>query len=72
MKKRKRKREAEKETKAMQIEIKNLEKTICEKEEDLKNLQEELCLEEIYSNPTESERVNKEIKKFRRNYCKSL
>lgn len=28
----------------------------------LLSLQEELCLEEIYSNPSESERVNKEIK----------
>ena len=29
---------------------------------DVAKLQEDLCREEIYSNPSESERVNKEIK----------
>ena len=46
----------------MQLKLKNIEKTISEKEDDLVKLQEELCLEEIYSNPTESQRVNNEIK----------
>ena len=58
----KKKREAEKEAKAMQLKLKNIEKTISEKEEELVKLQEDLCLEEIYSNPTESQRVNNEIK----------
>lgn len=55
-------REAEKEAKAIQLKIKNLEKTISEKEDELNNLQEQLCLESIYSNPSESQRVNNEIK----------
>ena len=54
--------EAEKEAKAIQLKIKNLEKTISEKEDELNNLQEQLCLESIYSNPSESQRVNNEIK----------
>ena len=58
----KKKREAEKEAKAMQLKLKNIEKTIAEKEDQLVKLQEELCLEEIYSNPKESQRVNNEIK----------
>ena len=58
----KKKREAEKEAKALQLKIKNLEKTISEKEDELNNLQEQLCLESIYSNPSESQRVNNEIK----------
>ena len=60
----KKKREAEKEAKAIQLKIKNLEKTISEKEDELNNLQEQLCLESIYSNPSESQRVNGEIKKL--------
>ena len=39
-----------------------MKKTITEKEDSLEKLQEQLCLEEIYSNPIESNRVNKEIK----------
>ena len=58
----KKKREAEKEAKTIQLKIKNLEKTISEKEDELNNLQEQLCLESIYSNPSESQRVNNEIK----------
>ena len=58
----KKKREAEKEAKAAQLKLKNIEKTISEKEDALVKLQEDLCLEEIYSNPTESQRVNNEIK----------
>ena len=60
----KKKREAEKEAKAIQLKIKNLEKTISEKEEELLNLQEQLCLESVYSNPIESQRVNGEIKEL--------
>ena len=46
----------------MQLKIKNLEKTISEKEDELTHLQEQLCLESRYSNPSESQRVNNEIK----------
>lgn len=60
----KKKREAEKEAKALQLKIKNLEKTIAEKEDELTTLQEQLCLESVYSNPSESQRVNSEIKKL--------
>ena len=60
----KKKREAEKEAKALQLKIKTLEKTISEKEDELTSFQEQLCLESIYSNPTESQRVNNEIKKL--------
>ena len=60
----KKKREAEKEAKALQLKIKTLEKTIAEKEDELTNLQEQLCLESVYSNPSESQRVNGEIKKL--------
>ena len=58
----KKKKEQEKEEKALKVKIKKLEDDISKSEEDLLALNEQLCLEEIYSNPTESERVNKEIK----------
>ncbi|ATD54572.1 ribosomal protection-like ABC-F family protein [Clostridium chauvoei] len=58
----KKKREQEKEEKALKLKAKKLEEDITSKENELLNLQEQLCLEEIYSNPTESERVSKEIK----------
>ena len=58
----KKKRELEKEEKTLKLKIKKIEDDISTGEEKLLSLQEELCLEEIYSNPSESERVNKEIK----------
>lgn len=58
----KKKKALEKEAKAKLSEIKKLEDEISKKEEILVSLQEDLCKEEIYSNPAESERVNKEIK----------
>ena len=42
--------------------IKNIEKSISELEETLEELQNQLCLESVYSNPEESNRVNKEIR----------
>ncbi|WP_315067865.1 ABC-F family ATP-binding cassette domain-containing protein [uncultured Clostridium sp.] len=60
----KKKKALEKEEKAKQNEIRSIEASITSNEEALEKLQEELCKEEIYSNPTESERVNKEIKVF--------
>ena len=56
------KREIEKEEKAKKLQIKKLEDEISKNEELLLSLQEDLCKEEIYSNPSESERVNKEIR----------
>ncbi|ACD22119.1 MULTISPECIES: ribosomal protection-like ABC-F family protein [Clostridium] len=58
----KKKKALDKEVKALQNKIKYLEDTINKNEEELLMLQEDLCKEEIYSNPSESERVNKEIK----------
>lgn len=58
----KRKREAEKEVKAQKIKLKKIEDEISSMESELLKLQEDLCKEEIYSTPSESERVNKEIR----------
>lgn len=58
----KKKKALEKEAKAKQNQIKEIEDIISKSEEELTKLQEELCKEEIYSNPAESERVNREIK----------
>lgn len=57
----KKKRELEKEAKQKALRLRNVEKEISIVEETLDKLQEELCKEEIYSNPEESVRVNKEI-----------
>lgn len=57
----KKKREQEKEEKALKLKLKKIEDDIASKEADLLSLQEQLCLEEVYANPTESERVNKKI-----------
>lgn len=57
----KKKKEFEKEEKAAKLKLKKIEDDIATKEADLLSLQEQLCLEEIYANPKESERVNKEI-----------
>lgn len=57
----KKRREKEKEVKAIALQIKNIEKEISAKEESLESLNEELCKEEIYSNPKESERVHNSI-----------
>lgn len=57
----KKRREKEKEAKAIALQIKNIEKEISAKEEFLESLNEELCKEEIYSSPKESERVHNSI-----------
>ncbi len=54
----KKRREKEKQAKSLSLKIKNIEKEIASKEEILLSLNEELCKEEIYSNPKESERVH--------------
>lgn len=58
----KKKKELEKEEKALKLKLKNIEEDIAKSEDNLLSLQEQLCLEEVYSNPMESERVSKEIK----------
>ncbi len=58
----KKKKELEKEEKALKLKLKNIEEDIAKSEDNLLSLQEQLCLEEVYSNPIESERVSKEIK----------
>ena len=58
----KKKKEQEKEEKALKVKIKKIEEDIAKNEDNLLSLQEQLCLEEVYSNPIESERVSKEIK----------
>ncbi|MGL5615083.1 MAG: ABC-F family ATP-binding cassette domain-containing protein [Sarcina sp.] len=54
----KKRREKEKQAKAALLKIKNIETEISKKEKFLEELNEELCKEEVYSNPTESERVH--------------
>ena len=58
----KKQKNLQKEEKAKLQNIKKTEEDIAKSEEALEKLQESLCLEEIYSNPKESIRVNKEIK----------
>ncbi len=58
----KKQKNLQKEEKAKLQNIKKTEEDIAKSEEALEKLQEFLCLEEIYSNPEESIRVNKEIK----------
>ena len=58
---RRKKKELEKEEKSLKLRLKKLEDEISSKEDELLSLQEKLCLEEVYSNPKESERINKEV-----------
>lgn len=58
----KKKRDAIKEEKTKKLALNKLEEAISSVETKLNDLQESLCLERIYSNPLESEKVNKEIK----------
>lgn len=57
-------KEVEKEKKAKAAKLRKIEADINSAEEKLIELQELLCEEKIYSNPKESERVNKEIKEI--------
>jgi ATP-binding cassette subfamily F protein 3 len=57
----KKKRELEKQEKEKLQRVKNIETSISNNEKKLLELQNQLCLEEIYSNPQKSEEVNKEI-----------
>ncbi|MDK0570115.1 ABC-F family ATP-binding cassette domain-containing protein [Clostridium perfringens] len=58
---RKKKKSAEKSARALRAQLRDVEKSIPQKEKELEKLQEMLCNEEVYSNPEESVRVNKEI-----------
>ena len=58
---RKKKKSAEKSARALRAQLRDVEKLIPQKEEELEKLQGMLCTEEVYSNPAESVRVNKEI-----------
>ncbi|ELU5586400.1 ABC-F family ATP-binding cassette domain-containing protein [Clostridium perfringens] len=58
---RKKKKSAEKSARALRAQLRDIEKLIPQKEEELEKLQGMLCNEEVYSNPEESVRVNKEI-----------
>lgn len=57
----KKKRELEKQEKEKLLKVKTIETSISNSEKKLLDLQNQLCLEEIYSNPQKSEDVNKEI-----------
>jgi ATP-binding cassette subfamily F protein 3 len=58
---RKKKRDQEKQLKDKAQGIKKLETNIADKEAALSELQNQLCLEEVYSNPEKSMEVNKQI-----------
>ena len=51
----------QKEIRVKRTRLREVEKEISESEETLDNLTNSLCLEEVYSNPSESVRVNKKI-----------
>ncbi|BAQ14939.1 putative drug resistance ABC transporter ATP-binding protein [Clostridium botulinum] len=58
---RKKKKEEEKKLKQEKLRMKNLEKEITDLEKVVNSLQEQLCLEEVYSDSTKSEKINKDI-----------
>lgn len=58
----KKKKNADKSIRALRAQLRDVEKLIPQKEEELENLQGMLCKEEVYSNAEESIRVNNEIK----------
>lgn len=57
----KKKKELEKAEKEKKLKIKNIENEISNLEEHILKLQNELCLEEIYSDPIKSEDINKKL-----------
>jgi ATP-binding cassette subfamily F protein 3 len=58
---RKKKRDQEKQIKEKALNTKKIENMISDKESELSELQNQLCLEEVYSNPEKSMEVNKRI-----------
>jgi ATP-binding cassette subfamily F protein 3 len=57
----KKKKELEKQAKMLKVRSKEIETIIMEKETKVQKLQNDLCLEEIYSNPEKSKEINNEI-----------
>jgi ATP-binding cassette, subfamily F, member 3 len=57
----KKKRDQEKSGKEIALKLKNIENSIADLETKLSNFQNDLCLEEVYSNPEKSLEVNKHI-----------
>ena len=57
----KKKREDEKLERQKKIDLKSIEDQISSLEQELENLHNDLCLEEVYSNPNRSSDVNKQI-----------
>ncbi|MEG2288714.1 MAG: ABC-F family ATP-binding cassette domain-containing protein [Clostridium sp.] len=57
----KKKKDAEKAEKEKVSLLKDIEKKIASTEESIETLQNQLCLEEVYSNPDKSREINKEI-----------
>ena len=59
----KKKRDEEKIEKQKKTDLKTLECKISSLEQELDNFQNDLCLEEVYSNPSRCEEINKQILK---------
>jgi ATP-binding cassette subfamily F protein 3 len=57
----KKKKELEKQAKILKVKSKEIETIIMDKETKIQKLQNDLCLEEIYSNPEKSKEINNEI-----------
>lgn len=58
---RKKKNELEKSKNKERLKVKNIEDQISDLENAITELENKLCLEEIYSNPEESEKINKQL-----------
>lgn len=58
---RKKKNELEKSKKKERLKVKNIEDQISDLENAIIELENKLCVEEIYSNPKESEKINKQL-----------
>lgn len=58
---RKKKNELEKSKKKERLKVKNIEDQISDLENAIIELENKLCVEEIYSNPEESEKINKQL-----------
>ncbi len=57
----KKKREVEKAEKEKKLRVKNIETEISNLEKYIVELQDQLCLEDVYSNPEKSENINKQL-----------
>ncbi|MDP4147437.1 MAG: ABC-F family ATP-binding cassette domain-containing protein [Bacillota bacterium] len=57
----KKKKESEKQERELKQKTKNIEKSISDIEKKIEDLHEQLCLEEVYSNPEKSKDINNDI-----------